>query len=373
MAKKFKKKAILGGLVLMLIGAGLWGGAQYAMKTTNATEFCVSCHSMSYPKQEWEGSVHFSNRKGIRAQCADCHVPSQGWHYFKAKLLAVKDVWYEWQGKISEQDDFEKHRAQMAQTVWAQMKATDSAACKSCHDPDAMILSEQSQAAQKMHKLASETNQTCIDCHKGLVHFMPDTQADNATAGDELAKHGGQFAADDKTLYALMMSAATLADGGEVRLMPYAELTDWKVDGDQLTATVQGWQQSGAETVVYAGLGKRLMVALLDDGTKDKVTLVRTVYDDVTASDWKQVSFTVRLPKAKTAANLTALNQYGKNLNENYCGGCHAPIGADHYTANQWIGVVNSMKDRTSMSAEEVRSLTIYLQRNAKDMAAMAR
>ncbi|WP_373100208.1 MULTISPECIES: NapC/NirT family cytochrome c [Pasteurellaceae] len=370
MAKKRNKKIIFGGLAFMLLGAAVLGGTQYVMKATSATEFCVSCHSMSYSQQEWEGSVHFSNRKGIRAQCADCHVPSQGWHYVKAKLLAVKDVWYEWTGKIRTQEDFEQHRAAMAQTVWTQMQATDSATCKSCHTVDAMILSEQTEAAQKMHKLAAQTDQTCIDCHKGLVHFMPDMAADNAAAAGELAKHGAEFGTDDKTLYALMMSDAELAGGGEVRLMPYAELTDWKADGEKLTATVSGWQQSGAESVVYADLGKRIMVALLDDDTQNKVNVVRTVYDDVTASDWKQIRFQVRLPQAKTTANLTALNQFGKNLNETYCSGCHAAISADHYTANQWIGVVNSMKDRTSMSAEEVRTLTIYLQRNGKDMAA---
>lgn len=110
------------------------------------------------------------------------------------------------------------------------------------------------------------------------------------------------------------------------------------------------------------------MVALLGDEVKDKVTVVKTVYDNVTASDWKEVSFAVTLPKSAVTSNLNALNQFGNNLNQTHCSGCHAPIGADHYTANQWIGVVNSMKDRTSMSADDVRAVTIYLQRNAKDI-----
>ena len=42
---------------------------------------------MNQPKEEWESSSHFSNAKGIRAECADCHVPQ-------------KDVWYEMQGNI---------------------------------------------------------------------------------------------------------------------------------------------------------------------------------------------------------------------------------------------------------------------------------
>ena len=74
------------------------------------SEFCVSCHAMTHPQAEWEGSVHFSNRKGIRAQCADCHVPQDGLHYVKAKMIALKDVWYTITGKLPDQETKEKHR-----------------------------------------------------------------------------------------------------------------------------------------------------------------------------------------------------------------------------------------------------------------------
>lgn len=364
-----KKKMILGGIALMLVGAGIFGGTQYVMKATSSTEFCVSCHSMTHPQAEWEGSVHFSNRKGIRAECSDCHIPEDPIHYVKAKVFAVKDLWHTYvTNKLPDQEAYEAHRLEMAQKVWADMKATDSATCRSCHSFEAMALSEQKKEAQKMHKLAQETNQTCIDCHKGIAHFMPEIPVDNAAAAGELAKFGGEFTASDKILYSLAMSTAQFGEGGEARLMPYAELTEWKAVGDNIQATVKGWQQAGAESVVYMDLGKRIMVALLGDEVKDKVTVAKTVYDNVTASDWKEVSFAVTLPKSAVTSNLNSLNQFGNNLNQTHCSGCHAPIGADHYTANQWIGVVNSMKDRTSMSADDVRAVTIYLQRNAKDI-----
>lgn len=354
---------------LMLVGAGILGGTQYVMKETSSPEFCVSCHSMTHPQAEWEGSVHFSNRKGIRAECSDCHVPQDGWHYVKTKFISLKDLWHTFvTDKLPDQEAYEKYRLEMAQKVWADMKETDSMTCRSCHSFDAMVLSEQKEAAQKMHKLAQDTNQTCIDCHKGIAHFMPEIPVDNTAAAGELAKFGREFTASDKILYSLAMSTAQFGESGEVRLMPYAELTEWKAVGDNIQATVKGWQQVGAESVVYMDLGKRIMVALLGDEVKDKVTVAKTVYDNVTASDWKEVCFAVTLPKSAVTSNLNALNQFGNNLNQTHCSGCHAPIGADHYTANQWIGVVNSMKDRTSMSADDVRAVTIYLQRNAKDI-----
>lgn len=106
----------------------------------------------------------------------------------------------------------------------------------------------------------------------------------------------------------------------------------------------------------------------MGDEEKGKVAVKQTVFDEVTSSDWKEISFDVSLPKTAVTANINALDAFGNNLNQTHCSGCHAAIGADHYTANQWIGVVNSMKDRTSMTADDVRAVTIYLQRNAKDI-----
>ncbi|MDD0824870.1 NapC/NirT family cytochrome c [Mannheimia sp. AT1] len=364
---KIKKTAIVIGI--MGLGAAVLGGTQYAMKATSTPEFCVSCHSMTHPQAEWEGSVHFSNRKGIRAECSDCHVPQDGLHYVKAKVMALKDVWHTFvTNKLPDQEAYEAHRLEMAQRVWADMKENDSMTCRSCHSFEAMVISDQKEAAQKMHKLAQETNQTCIDCHKGIAHFMPDIEVDSAASLGELTKHAAEFNANDKTLYSLVMNNAQMTAGGSARLLPFAELQNWREDGDNIVATVHGWQQAGAESVVYMDLGKRIMVALLGDEEKGKVNVMKTVFDEVTASDWKEINFEVNLPKTAVTANLKALNDFGNNLNESHCSGCHSPIGADHYTANQWIGVVNSMKDRTSMSADDVRAVTIFLQRNAKDI-----
>lgn len=362
---KWKKTLFAVGFIG--VGAGIWGTTQYTMHATSSTEFCVSCHSMSHPKEEWEGSVHFSNRKGIRAECHDCHIPHEGIDYVKTKVLAVKDLWHTYvTNKLPDDEAFEAHRLEMAQRVWAEMKANNSATCRSCHSFDAMVLSEQKEAAQKMHKFAMETNQTCIDCHKGIAHFMPDIPVDNHAAVGDLAKHGGEFA-HEKILYSLAMNSVALKAGGEARLLPFAELHDWREENGKVGATVKGWQQVGAESVLYAGLGQRIMVALLDEDAQSKVTVLNTVHDSVTDADWKAVAIDIIADKNSVTANINALNAFGNNLNQTHCSGCHAPISADHYTANQWIGVVNSMKDRTSMTADEVRAVTIYLQRNAKE------
>lgn len=64
-------------LVGIIIGVVLLAGTATIMHKTSDTEFCVSCHTMQQPLAEYQGSVHFQNDKGIRAECADCHVPHQ--------------------------------------------------------------------------------------------------------------------------------------------------------------------------------------------------------------------------------------------------------------------------------------------------------
>lgn len=125
------------GLLFLLIAVVVGGGglllAQKALHKTSDTAFCLSCHSMSKPFEEYQGTVHFSNQKGIRAECADCHIPKSGMDYLFAKLKASKDIYHEFvSGKIDSDDKFETHRQEMAETVWKELKATDSATCRSC-------------------------------------------------------------------------------------------------------------------------------------------------------------------------------------------------------------------------------------------------
>lgn len=363
---KINKSLSIFGLLCILIGITIFSGVQYAMHKTSQVEFCVSCHSMSYPKEEWEGSTHFSNRKGIRAECADCHVPNETWHYVKAKLFALKDIWFEAQGKLADQEKYESHRLEMAKQVWDDMKTNDSMTCKSCHSLEAMVLSEQSENARKMHKSLLTSKNTCIDCHKGIVHFMPETAIEPEKSQSDTSHHN--IVSDTSTLYTSTITSAQLANGGEIRLMPYVELHQWKIDSNNVTATVKGWQQIGADSIVYAQLGQRITVAVIGEENKNQLQVIQTIHDSVTDSEWQEIEFNITVSQNMVTNSLSQLNQLGENLNQTHCSGCHSAINANHYTANQWIGVVNSMKDRTSMTKDETRKLTIYLQHNAKDV-----
>ena len=160
-------------ILLLLLGIAISGASSITLEATNATEFCTSCHSMQWVQEEWMESVHFSNISGVRASCADCHVPHDLAPKLYAKLRAAKDVWHEILGTIDDKEKFEHHRWQMANAVWKRMKETDSRECQSCHTIAAMDLKEQDRSARKKHKNAETRGKTCIDCHKGVAHKTP--------------------------------------------------------------------------------------------------------------------------------------------------------------------------------------------------------
>ncbi|MDK8463076.1 NapC/NirT family cytochrome c [Marinobacter sp. SS13-12] len=171
-----------GGFVMLVTGAILLGSVNYAMEETNTLEFCTSCHEMGafvYP--EYEQSAHFSNQSGVRAVCSDCHVPKDWWGKVVRKTEATFNEIPSWiTGKIDSPEKFEAHRREMAESVWAKMRASNSATCRSCHSYDAMALSMQDRYAKRRHsrEYREATDKTCIDCHQGIAHNLPEVTAE---------------------------------------------------------------------------------------------------------------------------------------------------------------------------------------------------
>jgi cytochrome c-type protein NapC len=169
------RKTSLFLLALVFVAGAIFTGLlNVGISHTNQMEFCTNCHSMKINLEEFKETVHYSNRTGIRASCADCHVPKEFGPKMLAKLMAAKDVYHEIMGTIDTKEKYEAHRWQMANQVWEKMKATDSRECRTCHDYSQMNLSVQSRSARSRHSRAVDEGQTCIDCHKGIAHTEPE-------------------------------------------------------------------------------------------------------------------------------------------------------------------------------------------------------
>jgi cytochrome c-type protein NapC len=168
--------------MLSLLGGGFvagiifWGGFNTGMEATNRLEFCISCHEMrDTVYQEYQKSVHYSNRTGVRAICSDCHVPKDWVHKFKRKIEASGELWGKLTGSISTKEKFDARRLTLARHEWDRMKANDSRECRNCHSYEGMNNEIQDPSAKTQHQRAAKPNsgKTCIDCHKGLTHELP--------------------------------------------------------------------------------------------------------------------------------------------------------------------------------------------------------
>lgn len=169
------RRALLALLGLVFLGgvAFVWA-VDFGIKKTNTNEFCTSCHTMHTNFEEYKESLHYKNSSGVQATCADCHVPKELGPKLFVKIVAAKDVYHEIVGTIDTPEKFEARRWYLASMVWNRMKANDSRECRTCHDFADMDLSEQGRSARSRHAAAEDKGQTCIDCHKGVVHYEPD-------------------------------------------------------------------------------------------------------------------------------------------------------------------------------------------------------
>lgn len=164
---------VVGGFIAGVI---FWGGFNTALEASNTETFCVSCHEMDdNVYQELQDTIHFSNRSGVRATCPDCHVPHNWTSKIARKTQATKEVWGKVFQTINTREKFLAKRRELAEHEWARLEANDSLECRNCHNFDFMDFTLQSSRASQQHSTTlASGDKTCIDCHKGIAHELPD-------------------------------------------------------------------------------------------------------------------------------------------------------------------------------------------------------
>ncbi len=178
----FAKSAVTVLLVGIVIGVAGWGGFNWALEMTNTESFCISCHEMEENVyQELQETVHFTNRTGVRATCPDCHVPREWGHKIVRKIKASNEIYHKLMGTIDTPEKFEENRLEMAMREWQRMKSTNSRECRNCHKFESMNLDKQQSRSAERHDPhywevidGKEPSKTCIDCHKGIAHSLPE-------------------------------------------------------------------------------------------------------------------------------------------------------------------------------------------------------
>ncbi|MCK4833216.1 MAG: NapC/NirT family cytochrome c, partial [Gammaproteobacteria bacterium] len=182
-----KNTSLLAMAFFFIAGIVMWGGFNTAVEVTNTLPFCLSCHEMeSTVYQEYKHSVHFTNRSGVSAICSDCHVPKEWLPKVIRKINASKELYHWATGSIDTPEKFEAKRLELATRVWDSMKASDSRECRNCHQFSVMALEDQARFAARIHGDAPAKGQTCIDCHKGITHNLPQVESLSMADGQDL-------------------------------------------------------------------------------------------------------------------------------------------------------------------------------------------
>jgi cytochrome c-type protein NapC len=159
---------ILACVVLTLGSVAVY---DFAMASTSTDEFCISCHEIrenTWP--QFQESLHFNNRSGVNATCADCHIPVAFIPKMVRKIQASREVWGHFVGVIDTPEKYAAHAPAMKAREVARLRANDSLECRNCHDRERMLMALQSAKAREYHGSAAEQGKTCIDCHRGIAH-----------------------------------------------------------------------------------------------------------------------------------------------------------------------------------------------------------
>ncbi len=161
-------------LALGFVGGILfWGAFNTGMEATNTEAFCSACHAPIVA--EVRETIHYSNRSGVRAICSDCHVPHPWTDKIVRKVQASKELVAHVFGTIDTPEKFRARRGHLAHREWQRMKNNDSQECRNCHNFDYMDFSEQGRRSVAQHSTALASGEkTCVDCHKGVAHRLPD-------------------------------------------------------------------------------------------------------------------------------------------------------------------------------------------------------
>lgn len=368
----------LGVLTLAGFVAGVifWGGFNTALEATNTEAFCTSCHVMrDNVYQELQGTIHWENRSGVRATCPDCHVPHKWTHKIARKMQASKEVWGAIFGTISTREKFLNKRLELAQHEWARFSANKSLECKNCHSYKSMDWDKMSDQARRFMIQAAEKDQSCLDCHKGIAHHLPENMsvADPALAKLEnqaqgLKVHVGEsyFTVKEIDLFAdekLQQRIGLLRAASPVQVL--------NAKGEGLQVEIPAWRKAkGFGRVLYDDFGMNIVNGVIE---KDFISLPGLMVDgenktdEMTGLEWKPVKVTAYIAKDKVVASIDDLWSYAQNTYRSSCSVCHAQPDEGHFDANTWPALFGGMVGFTNMNGETQEIVLKYLQKHSSD------
>jgi trimethylamine-N-oxide reductase cytochrome c-type subunit TorC len=377
-ARKPSTKISLGVISLggFIAGVIFWGGFNTALELSNTEEFCISCHEMeNNVYQELQETVHWSNHAGVRARCPDCHVPHNWTDKIARKMQASKEVWGKVFGTINTKEKFEAKRLQLAQNEWNRFKSNNSLECKNCHDYDSMNFDKMSRTARVQMKSAAERDQSCIDCHKGIAHKLPENMGASTglLAALDQAASGTSFDSGD-TYYSVRTlqtfeDEALLTSAGELNAATQVKVVE--VKGDKLKLEISAWRKTkGFGRVLYEDFGQNIVSGYLTKELAQKteaLTLGDKKTDEMTGLPWQEITVNVWAKSDRFVDDIAPIWSKGKEIYDESCSVCHSQPAPAHFDANTWPGMFNGMLSFVNLDGDSQAVVLKYLQKHSSD------
>ena len=138
-----------------------------------------------------------------------------------------------------------------------------------------------------------------------------------------------------------------------------------KEKNSSLLVKVMGWSAEGSETIIFKKVGERVIYAILDENSVKDIKIIKTVLDDY-ETPWNQVTINLWIKKENAVKDINIIWDEASALFNGRCGGCHPVPDLHHFTANQWPGIINSMKNRAGLMPNEFQSVVKYVQNHSK-------
>ena len=361
----------LGTLVVFggLMGVVATGGFVWFVEYSNTEAFCTGCHEMSWVDAEYKQSIHAANRTGVAATCADCHVPKPWVAKMTRKIAATKELYHKAIGTISTEEKFEAHRLDMATRVWDSMRSNGSAECRNCHAWERMIAESQKEKARTRHARARERGETCIGCHKGIAHKLPDVKPAIEAARAALIDRVGKDSAEASVLYPVR-SVNLYGDEGAAKslgtVLAATPLNLVTGKGKTLRVRISGWRADGKRALIYGAEGRKVLQAGMK---KSALSRIKTV-SPPNAAGWEAVEIEGWIKSEHLVTDADHIWAFAERLYSLECGRCHMAYPPDWYGVEDWRHQVKAMKPMVKLGKEDMRLIQLYLQTKAPIEAA---
>lgn len=363
----------LGGF---LAGIIFWGGFNTALEATNTEEFCIGCHAENVAP-EYEGTIHDQNRSGVRATCPDCHVPHDWTSKVARKIQASKEVFAHFAGFIDTQEKFEDRRIVLAQHEWDRFSSNKSLECRNCHDYDGMDFTKMSPTARIQMKQAKERDQSCLDCHKGIAHHLPEnmdstggmiSQLEQLASNTKFTNGEEYISVRHLPLYqekSLSTEAGLLNPASSVKVIDQS--------GDAIQVEVSGWRKDkGFGRVIQEDFGMNIAVASLlkETSTNDQIVeKFERKEDDLTGLPWQRVTAKLWMKKEALLGDVEPIWEQAKQSYQTNCSVCHTQPDEAHFDANTWPGMFNGMMAFVNFDTDSKALVLKYLQKHSSDFS----